>query len=175
MPRMAATRSRRQAGHFRGHVIALRPSYPGRVRTPTRTPTSRIRADYPSMFAGILKRPKPPMNCRGVRHLRTPEHMCVHHSHSWGSSGRRFKSCQPDRVSAGHLSWSFRFHPIARVFDGTQNCHRLSQGVDCCHRTRLRTRQSWALGIGGAKLRAATSSASGWACTYVRRVNDTSA
>src|SRR5271163_3132988 len=96
---MAATRSRRQAVHFRGQVIALRHTYPGRVRTPTRTPTSQIHADYPSMFADVLRHPKLPLNCRGVLHQRTPEHTCEPHFHSWGSSGRRFKSCQPDTVS----------------------------------------------------------------------------
>lgn len=51
------------------------------------------------MFAGVLRRPKLPLNCRGVVHQRTPEHMCEPHFHSWGSSGRRFESCQPDQYS----------------------------------------------------------------------------
>jgi hypothetical protein len=29
---------------------------------------------------------------------RTATHSCAHHFFNWGSSGRRFKSCQPDTV-----------------------------------------------------------------------------
>jgi hypothetical protein len=33
---------------------------------------------------------------------RTPTHVCEHASFDWGSSGRRFKSCQP-----ANLDWQF--------------------------------------------------------------------
>jgi hypothetical protein len=44
-----------------------------------------------------------------------------------------------------------------------RNCHRLSQDAGECHRTGVRVRQSPELAAGGAKLRAASSIASGCA------------
>jgi hypothetical protein len=84
-------------------------AYPVRVRTPTHTPTSQKQANYPSMFAVVRSHPKLPLSCRGVRHRSTPEHMCGRHFHSWGSSGRRFKSCQPDQRT--RMSTGFRRSP----------------------------------------------------------------
>src|SRR5271166_1329326 len=72
------------------------------------------------MFANVLERLKLPLSCRGVLHQRTHARMCRPHFHSWGSSGRRFKSCQPTvpatsrngnrRPSRGHFlaRWSGR-------------------------------------------------------------------
>jgi len=34
---------------------------------------------------------------------RTAAHMCEHVSYTWGSSGRRFKSCQPDCFTSGFI------------------------------------------------------------------------
>jgi hypothetical protein len=49
MPRMAATRRRRQAGHFRGHAIALRAhTLGGYLRQLVRQP-----AEYAPMFARV--------------------------------------------------------------------------------------------------------------------------
>lgn len=36
------------------------------------------------MFALVLRRPKLPLNCRGVVHQRTAEHIGEPHFHSWG-------------------------------------------------------------------------------------------
>ena len=65
------------------------------------------------------------------------------------------------RQQKGYLIWTFPFPSNAHTFDRIQSCHRLSQEIDWCHRTHVRTRQSPALDVGGAKLRAASSSASG--------------
>jgi hypothetical protein len=45
-------------------------------------------------------------------------------------------SARPEKC---HLSCSFQFLAIAHTFDGIENCHRLSQEIDWCHRTRVRT------------------------------------
>jgi hypothetical protein len=95
MPFVLNTSIVEEVDRAEGHVIVLRLTYPGRVRTPTR----RIRADYPPMFGRVLRHSKPTLSCRGVVYQWTPAHMYGSHFHSWGSSGRRFKSCQPDQSS----------------------------------------------------------------------------
>jgi hypothetical protein len=48
------------------------------------------------VFAQRLWPSKAVLNCGGWRHRRLRENVCGSHFYTWGSRGRRFKSCQPD-------------------------------------------------------------------------------
>jgi hypothetical protein len=59
---------------------------------PTRSSFRR----YPSVSSGVHRRAKTASHLGRGQHQWTPGHVCGRNFHSWGSSGRRFKSCQPD-------------------------------------------------------------------------------
>ena len=67
----------------------------------------------------------------------------------WVSTGRRFKSCQPDQN--GSLTCLYAFPLSSHEWSARPG---LSHDVDGCHRTHVRTRQLPLSAAGGAKLRA---------------------
>src|SRR5262245_61228671 len=58
------------------------------LRTPTRTPTGPI----PRVSVAVRRCAETAVTCTD----RASTHTCEHRYFDWGSSGRRFKSCQPD-------------------------------------------------------------------------------
>jgi hypothetical protein len=92
--RHRVTPSRVDFGRSCSVVVVIGPHWP---RTQTGTQTSPESRPYSRLFANVRA-------CRiTVRHnvTRNIDEQGEHPCEGWGSSGRRFKSCQPDKVSAG--------------------------------------------------------------------------
>jgi hypothetical protein len=60
------------------------------------------RYSNPLKFGAVCERP-PTFTKRLELRKLAPTHVCEHTSFDWGSSGRRFKSCQPDREKSSEL------------------------------------------------------------------------
>ena len=80
-----------------------------RLRTPTYAPTSSISG----VFVAVRRCSRIVLTCKN----RIPADADEPRSHIWGSSGRRFKSCQPDTdltiVLEGHSHIAGRERPYA--------------------------------------------------------------